>query len=119
MKIAIIGRTETLYDLTLSLKEAGHEICCIITAKEAPEYNRTIEDFRGLAEVLNVPLHMDQKSLNISSFSVILVPKSELVLTTQVLFLSLLLICSHLACLTLTEAIYQSIEAMLVKHGQF
>lgn len=55
MKIAIIGRTEILYDVASRLKSEGHELACILTAKEAPEYTSTIEDFRKLAKKYNVP----------------------------------------------------------------
>ncbi|MBO9536965.1 methionyl-tRNA formyltransferase [Herbaspirillum sp.] len=55
MKIAIIGRTEILYETARQLHEAGHEIVCILTAKEAPEYTRNAEDFRHLAEQWNIP----------------------------------------------------------------
>jgi methionyl-tRNA formyltransferase len=55
MKIAIIGRTEILYDTALKLKDAGHEIVCILTSKEASEYKRGAEDFRVLAEQWAVP----------------------------------------------------------------
>ena len=53
MKIAIIGRTEILYDTAALLAEKGHEIKLIITAKEAPEYTRTADDFKELAGKLN------------------------------------------------------------------
>ena len=33
----------------------GHELVCILAAKEAPEYKRTADDFRVLAERYNVP----------------------------------------------------------------
>lgn len=49
MKIAIIGRTEILYDTAILLRKSGHEVVCIVTAKEAPEYTRTAQDFRSLA----------------------------------------------------------------------
>ncbi len=55
MKIAIIGRTEILYDTALFLKESGHEIVYILTSEEAAEYKRTANDFRILAESLSVP----------------------------------------------------------------
>ena len=55
MKIAIIGRTEILYDVAERLHEEGHELVCVLTAKEAPEYTRTADDFRALAERYNVP----------------------------------------------------------------
>ncbi len=55
MRIAIIGRTEILYDTAIKLKLAGHVITCILTAKEAPEYTRTASDFRALAEQWRVP----------------------------------------------------------------
>ena len=50
MKIAIIGRTEMLYNTAELLWEAGYEIPLIITAKETPEYKKSSEDFRKLAE---------------------------------------------------------------------
>jgi methionyl-tRNA formyltransferase len=55
MKIAIIGRTEILYEAAYKLQEAGHEIACILTAKEAPEYKRTADDFEAMADLLGIP----------------------------------------------------------------
>lgn len=55
MRIAIIGRTEALYDTAVLLRKAGHTITCILTAKESPEYTRTASDFRALAESWGVP----------------------------------------------------------------
>ena len=43
MKIAIIGRTNILFQSTLKLVEMGHKITTIITAKEAPEYSRKLK----------------------------------------------------------------------------
>lgn len=55
MRVAIIGRSEVLYDTALLLSRMGHSISCVITAKEAPEYTRTNDDFKLLAEELNIP----------------------------------------------------------------
>ncbi len=55
LRIAIVGRTEVLYDAALALKHEGHVIACVLTAKEAPEYSRTVEDFKLLAETWGVP----------------------------------------------------------------
>lgn len=55
MRVAIIGRSEILYDTAVRLRAAGHEVVCILTAKEAPEYQRGAEDFRALAEQWAVP----------------------------------------------------------------
>jgi methionyl-tRNA formyltransferase len=55
MKIAIIGRTEILYDTACILREAGHEITCILTSKAAPEYTRKEADFRALAQKWGIP----------------------------------------------------------------
>jgi methionyl-tRNA formyltransferase len=55
MRVAIIGRTEILYETALQLQAAGHKIVCILTAMEAPEYLRGAEDFRALAEQWGVP----------------------------------------------------------------
>ena len=52
MRIAIIGRTQVLYESALKLVEEGHQIACVITAAAAPEYTRTQEDFRDLAKQL-------------------------------------------------------------------
>ena len=56
MKIAIIGRTEILYDLIDKLIEDKHIITCIITSKEAPEYLRKKEDYQNKADELNIPI---------------------------------------------------------------
>lgn len=50
MKIAIIGRTEILYETVELFLENGYEIPLIITAKEAPEYTKTSKDFEELAK---------------------------------------------------------------------
>lgn len=50
MRITVIGRSEVLYDTVQLLLSKGHEIPLIITAKEAPEYTRSVEDFENLAQ---------------------------------------------------------------------
>jgi len=55
MRIAIIGRSEILYEAALLLSKHGHEIAIIITAKEAPEYTKTSVDFQLLAKDLGIP----------------------------------------------------------------
>lgn len=54
-RIAIIGRTEVLYNTAWRLHTAGHRIVCVLTAKEAPEYTRTAADFRALADTWQIP----------------------------------------------------------------
>lgn len=54
MRIAIIGRSEILYQTANILHEEGHHISCILTAKEAPEYSKTSKDFEFLAKKWNV-----------------------------------------------------------------
>lgn len=68
MKIAIIGRTEILYETACRLHEAGHEIVCILTAKEAPEYTRGAEDFRQLAEQWGIPYASSAKIIDYRDF---------------------------------------------------
>lgn len=53
MKIAIIGRTETLFETALLFLEKGYEIPLIVSAKEAPEYTKTADDFENLASEIN------------------------------------------------------------------
>ncbi|MCP5046831.1 MAG: formyl transferase [bacterium] len=50
MNIAIIGRSELLYDSALCLIEEGMKVKLVVTAKEAPEYERKRKDFLNLAE---------------------------------------------------------------------
>jgi methionyl-tRNA formyltransferase len=55
MKIAVIGRSELLFETVELLRQAGHDIVCVITAKAAPEYKKTESDFECLAKELGVP----------------------------------------------------------------
>lgn len=68
MKIAIIGRTEILYETACQLHASGHEIVCILTAKEAPEYTRGAEDFRQLAEQWRIPYASSAKIIDHRDF---------------------------------------------------
>lgn len=55
MKVAIIGRTEMLYDSARLLHAAGETVCCVVTARAAPESSRSEEDFRQMATEWGVP----------------------------------------------------------------
>jgi methionyl-tRNA formyltransferase len=61
MRIAIIGRTEILYETAVQLHAQGHEIGLVLTAKAAPEYKKTEEDFKRLAEALDAPFIQSAK----------------------------------------------------------
>jgi methionyl-tRNA formyltransferase len=61
MRIAIIGRTELLYNIIEQLLAKGHTISCVLTAKEAPEYTKSAEDFKNLADRINVPFRSSAK----------------------------------------------------------
>ena len=61
MRVAIIGRSELMYETAVRSKAQGHEIALIVTAKEAPEYTKTAEDFEALAKNLNVPFMKTSK----------------------------------------------------------
>jgi methionyl-tRNA formyltransferase len=68
MKVAIIGRTEILYDSMVSLRNAGYEIACILTAKEAPESTRTASDFRAAAAAWGIPFAQGSQILQHAGF---------------------------------------------------
>tara|TARA_Y100000768_G_scaffold384601_1_gene368956 strand:- start:1331 stop:2251 length:921 start_codon:yes stop_codon:yes gene_type:complete len=55
MKIAIIGRSELLFESMLYLRENGYEVVCILTANEAPEYKKTSLDFKKQADEWGIP----------------------------------------------------------------
>ncbi|WP_420561200.1 methionyl-tRNA formyltransferase [Tepidicaulis sp.] len=55
MRVGVIGRSQMLYNSVKAVADAGYEIAFVATAKEAPEYTATAEDFRQLAKSLDVP----------------------------------------------------------------
>lgn len=63
MRVAVIGRSELLFDTVERLAASGHKIALILTAKEAPEYRRTADDFRALADRLGSPFMRSAKIL--------------------------------------------------------
>lgn len=68
LKIALIGRTEILYETAILLGTAGHIITCILTAKEAPEYERGSEDFKMLALKIGAKFEVGPKINSHSEF---------------------------------------------------
>jgi methionyl-tRNA formyltransferase len=68
MRIAIIGRSEILYETAIYLNEHKFKIACILTSKEAPEYRRTSDDFLNLANILGVPFCKENKVENFKQF---------------------------------------------------
>ena len=50
MRLAIIGRSEYLYESARLLLAHGHQLALIVTSKEAPEYLYKASDFEALAE---------------------------------------------------------------------
>ena len=65
MNIGIIGRSEILYDSCLKLHEQGHNIVFIITAKEAPEYRVSSDDFEKLASKIGADFIYAPKIKNV------------------------------------------------------
>lgn len=61
MRIGVIGRSEFVYDTMQKLLELGHEIVFIVTAKAAPEYKVTHDDFMKFAEKHNIPFLYDPR----------------------------------------------------------
>ncbi|MGB4101378.1 MAG: formyltransferase family protein [Alphaproteobacteria bacterium] len=55
MRFAVIGRNETLFAAAEHMAAQGHEIGLVVTAKAAPEYTKTVEDYRALAERHHAP----------------------------------------------------------------
>ena len=55
MRVAIIGRSEILFESISMIRRNGHEISAILTAREAPEYKKKQKDYRDLAESLKIP----------------------------------------------------------------
>jgi methionyl-tRNA formyltransferase len=54
MRIAIIGRTEILYETAKLLARREHEIALIITSRAAPEYTRSEHGFKDLAKQFSI-----------------------------------------------------------------
>jgi UDP-4-amino-4-deoxy-L-arabinose formyltransferase/UDP-glucuronic acid dehydrogenase (UDP-4-keto-hexauronic acid decarboxylating) len=68
VKIAIIGRTEVLYETLLYLNDEGYEIVGILTAKEAPEYLIKASDFEEFAKLNFIPFAYGGKIDNYRDF---------------------------------------------------
>lgn len=49
MRVAIIGRSELMYDTALLIAKLGYTIPLVITSKESPEYKITSKDFEKFA----------------------------------------------------------------------
>ncbi len=49
MRFGAIGRAEWTYDTIQLLLSQGHELAFVITAKAAPEYRVSADDFERLA----------------------------------------------------------------------
>lgn len=58
MRVAAIGRTSWLYRSIERLRAEGHEIAFIVTARAAPEYTVTEDDFERLAAEIGCPFHL-------------------------------------------------------------
>lgn len=61
MRVAAFGRTHWLYDAIEAVSARGHEIVLVGTTAAAPEYQRTEDDFRRLAERLDCPLFVNAR----------------------------------------------------------
>ena len=61
MRVAIIGRSELMFETMLLLERSEFELACIITAKEAPEYAVKSNDFVAYANERNVPYLVTSK----------------------------------------------------------
>jgi methionyl-tRNA formyltransferase len=57
VRIAAIGRTSWLYGSVERLRADGHEIVYVATARAAPEYSVTEDDFERLAADIGCPFH--------------------------------------------------------------
>lgn len=55
MKISIIGRTKSLYDLLKKCIKVNYKVDSIITSDAAPEYSITSKDFEKLATKFKIP----------------------------------------------------------------
>lgn len=75
MKIAIIGRSEILYEAVVRFAAEGYTIALIVTARAAPEYRKNISDFADLAERLGATFfatpHIQEKFDSIRALGMI------------------------------------------------
>lgn len=65
MRVAIIGRSEIMYQSALDFMNAGYEIGVIITSRETPEYKVTAQDFEQLAQTHEIPFFKTPKILEL------------------------------------------------------
>lgn len=63
MRVAILGRTQMLYDAITYLENEGHKVVLIGTCKAAPEYTVDENDFKKKADELQIPF-FNNSSIN-------------------------------------------------------
>lgn len=68
MKVAVLGRSEILYGVVEAILENDHEVTSIVSPSEAPEYSRTSEDFRSLANEHEIPFSSGLPMSELKSF---------------------------------------------------
>jgi methionyl-tRNA formyltransferase len=59
MKVAVLGRTQLLYESAKAISSNGHQIVLIGTCPAVAEYKKNENDFAELAETLRVPYFCD------------------------------------------------------------
>jgi methionyl-tRNA formyltransferase len=82
MKIAILGRTELLYDTLLLLKETGYQISCIVTSKAAPEYKKKSRDFEIFAAKWKIP-YMESAETKTDVYNFLLNYESDIAISVN------------------------------------
>jgi UDP-4-amino-4-deoxy-L-arabinose formyltransferase/UDP-glucuronic acid dehydrogenase (UDP-4-keto-hexauronic acid decarboxylating) len=67
LKVAIIGRSEILFD-SMSMLSEQHEIVAVATAPEAPEYSVTAQQFLDWAADRRIPAEIVGRSADLDAF---------------------------------------------------
>ena len=57
LKIGIIGRSELMYDSMVLMHKGKHKVSYVVTAKEAPEYQKKMEHFSEFCVSNRIPFH--------------------------------------------------------------
>lgn len=68
MRVVAIGRSEILHQAIEAVLAAGHEVVGLATAKEAPEYEISSEDFLRWAHSRHLPAISTSSSSNLAKF---------------------------------------------------
>lgn len=68
MKVAVLGRSQTLFGILESLLARGHQVTTVVSPPASPEHSKSSNDFRKVADSHGIPFSSDIKLAQLREF---------------------------------------------------